>query len=541
MDNTGDFGISGEALCHYGTLPPSPVPSDDSLFKELNNNDDDLFGEISTPPTSSSCLAKETAAIQSDDLFGQTPSPPPPVGWLAEIPISEEGDGDLFGKAPSPTPPERLSPQDTNEEQQQGAKPLSYSAPTSPAPPLSNDSNFGLEWVEDGFSLIPRWTVQPTIESIVTTLRHCISPEKEYEVAILHEGLSSKLYTVTFERRHFVMRICLPLCPKLKTESEVATLRWVKANTRLPVPQVRAYDSTRNNPIGFEWILMTKVDGKSLRQQWHNIGFDPKERIVKALAEYATIVFKQQFDSGIGNLFQGSSFASADEPNWQIGQIVSKASRLRIASLRLTQRLSELQDESHCTTARQMLQLIGRLEKLEIHFLRTIETGGQQPLVPTMLWHFNISLDNIFVDDNGILCGIVDWQDVSCLPLRVACYLPVFMQQQTDRELEPMLPDYWDSDTNELDSEYLDALRQYELTYLRRLFVEEMRRRCPDFIKIWRSRKSSDTRDYECAVQNCDNELTYARVATWVDAVEGGKVPGKDIQRLHDMFQPKHG
>lgn len=47
--------------------------------------------------------------------------------------------------------------------------------------------------------------------------------------------------------------------PRLKTQSEVATLRYLRENTPVPVPTVYYYDSNPYNRLGGEYILMSKV------------------------------------------------------------------------------------------------------------------------------------------------------------------------------------------------------------------------------------------------------------------------------------------
>lgn len=47
--------------------------------------------------------------------------------------------------------------------------------------------------------------------------------------------------------------------PRLKTESEVATLQYLRDNTPVPVPTVYHYDSNPYNRLGGEYILMSKV------------------------------------------------------------------------------------------------------------------------------------------------------------------------------------------------------------------------------------------------------------------------------------------
>ena len=47
--------------------------------------------------------------------------------------------------------------------------------------------------------------------------------------------------------------------PRLKTESEVATLSYLREKTNVPVPKVYHYDSNPYNRLGGEIILMSKV------------------------------------------------------------------------------------------------------------------------------------------------------------------------------------------------------------------------------------------------------------------------------------------
>ena len=47
--------------------------------------------------------------------------------------------------------------------------------------------------------------------------------------------------------------------PRLKTESEVATMNYLRRHTNFPVPTVYHYDSNPYNRLGGEYILMSKV------------------------------------------------------------------------------------------------------------------------------------------------------------------------------------------------------------------------------------------------------------------------------------------
>lgn len=181
----------------------------------------------------------------------------------------------------------------------------------------------GPTWVKNGLSLYPTWTVEPTIQSIVATLNIAIGFNREYDVQFLHEGALSRLYDVSFDGQAFVMRVYLPVCLRTKTESEVATLDWVKQHAPLPVPHVRAYDSSRDNPLGYEWLLMTKLEGKSLSECWSSVTIGSKERLVRQIAAFVASTFNQPFHDGIGSLFKATS--NAHGCGYSIGKSVSMA------------------------------------------------------------------------------------------------------------------------------------------------------------------------------------------------------------------------
>lgn len=47
--------------------------------------------------------------------------------------------------------------------------------------------------------------------------------------------------------------------PRLKTESEVATMLYLRHHTSIPVPTVYYYDANPYNRLGGEFIIMSKV------------------------------------------------------------------------------------------------------------------------------------------------------------------------------------------------------------------------------------------------------------------------------------------
>ncbi|THV51389.1 hypothetical protein BGAL_0112g00090 [Botrytis galanthina] len=54
----------------------------------------------------------------------------------------------------------------------------------------------------------------------------------------------------------------------LTTNSEVATIAYVKSHTTIPVPHILAWSDDASNPIGSEYIIMRHVTGVPLRERW---------------------------------------------------------------------------------------------------------------------------------------------------------------------------------------------------------------------------------------------------------------------------------
>ena len=123
--------------------------------------------------------------------------------------------------------------------------------------------------------------------------------------SFLAQGAFKKLYNVNSENdtETLILRVTLPVDPRYKTLSEVATINWILYNTNIPVPVVIAFEASRTNPVGFEWILMTKLLGKPLTDRWRSLPhYLAKEALIQWFAEYSSRLFKRQL-SCIGNIY----------------------------------------------------------------------------------------------------------------------------------------------------------------------------------------------------------------------------------------------
>ncbi|POR38102.1 hypothetical protein TPAR_01696 [Tolypocladium paradoxum] len=388
--------------------------------------------------------------------------------------------------------------------------------------PLSEQQLSGLYWEEKTFGIEPRWTAEPDIDSITSTLQS-FWPSKTVTVAFFAQGAFNKLYQVSVEDEPpLLLRLSLPVDPRYKTLSEVATLRWLSAVTTIPVPQIINYDSSRDSSVGFEWILMTKLGGKSLSDAWTRLDFTTKSDIVRQFASFSACLFQNQL-SGIGNIYPSPSLTPST------GRIVSMAffwgkrihldiyrgpfrsskewikARLSLSESDCLSLMEKYPDgtgldsdaEDELEDAMRTLSITSKLRQL----LDRVFPNGTNAEEPTMLCHGDLYRSNILVDDAGKLKGVIDWECASALPLWKACSYPLFLEGRRRHE-KPDVSRYQRNQDQEPSELYHEHLLEYELTCLRGLFLEEMERLEPQWTAVFKA--SQVERDFDLAVENCD-------------------------------------
>lgn len=193
---------------------------------------------------------------------------------------------------------------------------------------------YGLEWVRDGiWGSEPRWTIEPDEDAIKQAVASSLNQTNApCDIEFLAQGAFNKVYVVRFpeQEKEVIARVTLPVDPKWKTLSEVASLRWVRESTSLPVPEVISYQADGTSAVGFEWIVMSKVPGKSLDNRWRDVVFSAKEEIARRLAGFCSDTFRAQL-RGIGNLFMGDDTgpvpggSAQEHGSFRVQRIVSSA------------------------------------------------------------------------------------------------------------------------------------------------------------------------------------------------------------------------
>ncbi|KAJ7490835.1 kinase-like domain-containing protein [Mycena latifolia] len=77
--------------------------------------------------------------------------------------------------------------------------------------------------------------------------------------------------------------------------SEVATLRYVKKNTTIPVPEVYHAVSTADNPVGARYMLMQRIPGQLLISHWMQFSAEERRKVVAQLADFQAQLLQLEF------------------------------------------------------------------------------------------------------------------------------------------------------------------------------------------------------------------------------------------------------
>ncbi|KAJ3522218.1 hypothetical protein NM208_g1042 [Fusarium decemcellulare] len=440
---------------------------------------------------------------------------------------------------------------------------------------MTRPSREGLVWQESGLGDRPRWKTEPRIEAIKAVCLRVLKPpsEKDCTVEFFAAGLFNKLYLVEVPgQKKLLIRISLPVDPRNKTLREVATVRWLRRFTSIPVPEIIAFDASSDNEIGFEWILMPFIAGTSAYSLWRKTPMITKEALVKQVAKFqAQILEASETKSsltGIGTLTCGSGEVDGlnEDTTPEPGQIVSRHffigkhfdyevprgpfpssrewmdSYIAIIIQEQKEELAMAGDEEEKEDVEHHIFIARRLQGLLPIIFPEVENLPQR----TAPWHEDLSLTNMLVDADGTITAILDCEFVSAMPYWLVADYPEFLIGPT-REKEPIRDDYadetpeqaedrksaGDAQDNEGKNElYWHHLMEYEQTQLKAVYTTHLRELRP----TWDTEVADSVLKYDFlrAVEQCAAGWALRAVGRWIDAVEKG-----DFTRLRDILEPK--
>lgn len=221
-----------------------------------------------------------------------------------------------------------------------------------------------------------------------------------------------------------------------KMQSEYATLLFLEELGTVPAPKVHACNYMRDNPAKTPYIFMDKVAGVPLIHAIDNgIG---RENIHRTLTDLATIrknLLKESF-AEIGSLHA----ISADPPFYIVDFMISGRT-IQDTDNRYGPYASSLHYYTHLlgiTWKHHIFSADGEdvndLSKrwtLHLYLLSILAPFLKGNTNKFYLAHTDLDAQNIFVNDDGSIAGIIDWEFAVTLPLRAAEHYPLILADKS--------------------------------------------------------------------------------------------------------------
>ncbi|KAJ5123986.1 uncharacterized protein N7515_007811 [Penicillium bovifimosum] len=317
----------------------------------------------------------------------------------------------------------------------------------------------------------------------------------------LAEGGFNRVLQVTFDDGYAVLAR-LPYkttVPKHHAvASEAATLALLRAHG-VPVPKVLAYSPDQTNAVGTEYILLERLEGTPLSDQWFSMDTKTRVKVMRQIVDLERRFMSIHFPAS-GSLYHrrdldGSQHFIPVSDDIVVGPTAQHEWWYRErASLKVDRGPWNTFSACFEAPAKREIEFCERFGKPRLHverYLREIHRfqklspipyqrlltnylklapyldvpSGHRMSRPT-LRHPDFSPNNILVNTSNDVVGIIDWQHAVILPLCLCAGIPDHFQNwgdplsETLSKPEVKLPDNFDKLSNEEQGTVQEMMRR---------------------------------------------------------------------------------
>ncbi|KAF8469344.1 kinase-like domain-containing protein [Gautieria morchelliformis] len=256
-------------------------------------------------------------------------------------------------------------------------------------------------------------------------------------------GANHKVYRVAMDDgRTVIGRVLSPsfteygagVYPEDTMEAEIATMRYVKTHSTIPVPEVYYHDKDEKGEVGGEWMLLEDIRGTNLYMTWPEMSIDQRQKVGLAVVDVWAQLMRLRFGA-IGSINSPGNDAetfyvgpmtfmptnvgktTGPPPRSKCGPF-SCARDWLLALARLDMRFlneAPLTEEEKS----RMIPVISDTEAAPLPYLDNSEASDPSPQSTNVLFHVDLGVHNIMVDsdDPTIITGIIDWEGACVVPL----------------------------------------------------------------------------------------------------------------------------
>ncbi|KAJ2957668.1 hypothetical protein NQZ79_g6657 [Umbelopsis isabellina] len=226
-------------------------------------------------------------------------------------------------------------------------------------------------------------------------------------------GYNNRIYYCQVkEDRQYILKVQGRFWTKIKTETEVAGIQLAKKLTQTPVPEILQWESSPKR-YGHEYLLMSKLPGVSLDQEWGKLEPQQKMDVLDQLAGYVAEMHENiRIGTNIGNF-------SFDINN---GVVLGKTVEASIGPWDTFEEMmiSQLQDKLNAFRCQDQYAFLLRGMQHELtDLMRSIESGEiYLPPAPARVFtHGDLNEHNIMVERVQVggdtklkIVGILDFE-----------------------------------------------------------------------------------------------------------------------------------
>ncbi|KAF2995879.1 hypothetical protein E8E13_004324 [Curvularia kusanoi] len=413
----------------------------------------------------------------------------------------------------------------------------------------------GLQWNDEG---LPEWSKDPSTDIMRKLIQQNLDLEEEPELSFFAKGALNKLFAFDCRKGRFLIRVTLPVAPRAKTDSEIATIAFIRKQTKIPVPEVVAYCDDLENELGFEWMIMRRIEAQPLHDMWHQLPWLKKQLIVQQLAVHWVELFDIRI-SGIGSIHTSDMYPNRYDGNCEdsvcLGEIVLpgffmdgryqldidrgpyNSSRNYLNSclewvLHSATKLLESEDEDEVEHGQSMQTVYERLQKVIPRYFRHHSHKEE-----TLLLHRDVTAMNILVNKEGEIVSIVDWECIAAVPIWQACELPSLLRGTVHQFISvPGKVPETEEDHEDRNEFYEQYHMDYEVARLRTFFLEEMQRLSPEWTAAFQA--DQVRHDIALAISCCYEESYCNWIGAWLKALLEGPEPTVSLEDA--IRSPKH-
>ncbi|KIM87993.1 hypothetical protein PILCRDRAFT_85748 [Piloderma croceum F 1598] len=281
--------------------------------------------------------------------------------------------------------------------------------------------------------------LEPNVDELLSLVSHQVGRQLLF-IRRLTRGRYHEVHALFSPDRQWscIARLSRSIESTAKLSSELATMKYVRAQTRIPVPEVYCYDFSPTNSVGMQFIAMEHIPGRHLYQIWDDLTMDHKKatlsQIAAVLGQLAQLKFPQE-DFKLGSLLRMKN--QVDDPKNGVtvasGPFTSTFDYFAsvIEGEIIHHRSSEGEDVDSL--------LFDVKSILQAYNLQHASSSSIRP--PFRLLHADFDDQNVLFTDpkytNGApprLTGVIDWEYAHTAPVYFLYEYPIFIQDNDNEQ-----------------------------------------------------------------------------------------------------------